>query len=84
MGECKVHPKMPTVKQNLTVAWMRAHLEKQTKDFLHAASSFLPTLEEADLKAFADESIDAPAEESVEPEELLEDPIDEDYYYEED
>ena len=36
-------------------------------------------VEEADLKAFADESIDTPVEESVEPEEFLEDPIDEDY-----
>ena len=62
---------------------MRACLAKQVKDFLHAASSFLPTLEEADLKAFADKSIDTPVEESVEHEELLEDPIDEDYYEEE-
>ena len=75
----KLH-KNPLVKQNLTIAQMRACLAKQIKDFLHAASSFLPSLEEADLKAFADESIDTPVEESVELEELLKDPIDEDYY----
>ena len=65
---------------------MRAHLGKQIKDFLCVASSFLLTLEEADLKAFADESIDTPVEESVEPEELLKDPVDddEDYYYDKD
>jgi hypothetical protein len=67
------------VKQRLTVARMRARLGKQIKDFLHRASSFLPTLEEADLRAFEDESIDTPAEESVEPEETLDGPLDEDF-----
>ena len=51
-------PQSPTVKQQLAIARMRVHLWKQIKDFLNAASSFLPTLEEADLKGFEDESID--------------------------
>jgi len=55
---------------------MRARLGKQIKDFLRTASSFLPTLEEADLMPFEDESIDTPVEESVEPENPLNDPLD--------
>jgi hypothetical protein len=50
----------PTDKQLLTVARMRARLGKQVKDFLKAASFFLPTLEETDLKSFEDETIDTP------------------------
>ena len=57
---------------------MRVRLGKQIKDFLNAASSFLPTLEEADLKGFEDESIDTPKDESVETDDPLEDPADED------
>jgi hypothetical protein len=60
---------------------MRARLGKQVKDFLQAANSFLPTLEEADLKAFEDETIDTPVEESVEPEESVDDSLDEDINY---
>ena len=66
----------PTVKQQLTVTCMRVRLGKQIKDFLNAASSFLPTLEEADLKVFEDESIDTLKEESVETEYPLKDPVD--------
>ena len=76
-------PQNPTVKQQLTVARMRARLGKQIKDFLNAASSFLPTLEEADLKGFEDESIDTPKEESVETDDPLEDPADEDDRFDE-
>ena len=69
-------PQNPTVKQQLTVTHMRVCLGKQIKDFLNAASSFLPTLEEADLKVFEDESIDTLKEESVETEYPLKDPVD--------
>jgi hypothetical protein len=63
---------------------MRARLGKQVKDFLHLANSFLPVLEEVDLKAIDNEVIDTPAEESVEPEDLVDSTIDdEDMYYEE-
>ncbi len=72
----------PTDKQLLTVARMRARLGKQVKDFLKAASFFLPTLEETDLKAFEDETIDTPVEETVEPEEPVDGSLDEDFYYE--
>jgi len=72
----------PTDKQLLTVARMRARLGKQVKDFLKAASFFLPTLEETDLKAFEDESIDTPVEETVEPEEPVDGSLDEDFDYE--
>jgi hypothetical protein len=72
----------PTDKQLLTVARMRARLGKQVKDFLKAASFFLPTLEETDLKAFEDESIDTPVEETVEPEEPVDGSLDEEFDYE--
>ena len=75
-------PQKPTDKQRLMIARMRARLGKQVKDFLQAANSFLPTLEEADLKAFEDETIDTPVEESVEPEESVDESLDEDFNYE--
>jgi hypothetical protein len=65
-------PKKPTVKQLLKVSRSRACLAKRVKDFLERANSFLPTVEEADLKLLEDESIDTPPEESVEPEEFVE------------
>jgi hypothetical protein len=74
-------PQKQTDKQKLMIARMRARLGKKVKDFLEAANSFLPTLEEADLKAFEDEAIDTPVEESVEPEESVDDSLDEDFYY---
>jgi hypothetical protein len=73
----------PTDKQLLTVARMRARLGKQVKDFLKAASFFLPTLEETDLKAFEDETIDTPVDETVEPEEPVDGSLDEDFDCEE-
>ena len=48
---CKLSTK-PTVKQQLEVAQMRAHLGKQVKIFLEAGSVFLSALEEGDLVAF--------------------------------
>jgi hypothetical protein len=72
----------PTDKQLLTVARMRARLGKQVKDFLKAASFFLPTLEETDLKSFEDETIDTPVEETVEPEEPVDVSLDDDFDYE--
>jgi len=62
---------------------MQARLEKQVKDFLHTATTFLPTLEEVDLKPFEEEVIDTPAEEAVEPEDLVDGFLDEDFSYEE-
>jgi hypothetical protein len=76
-------PQKPTDKQKLTVARMRARLGKQVKDFFHTASSFLPSFEESDLKAFEDETIDTPVDESVEPEEPVEGSLDEEFNYEE-
>jgi hypothetical protein len=75
-------PQKPTDKQQLMISRMRASLGKKVKDFLEAANSYLPTLEEADLKAFEDETIDTPVEESVEPEESVDDSLDEDLNYE--
>jgi hypothetical protein len=62
---------------------MRSRLGKQVKDFLHAANMFLPTLEEVDLKPLEDELIDTPADESVEPEDLVDGSLDEDLCCEE-
>jgi hypothetical protein len=62
---------------------MRSRLGKQVKDFLHAANIFMPTVEEVELRPFDDELIDTPAEESVEPEDLLDGFLDEDVYCEE-
>ena len=76
-------PQNPTVKKQLTVTHMRVCLGKQIKDFLNAASSFLPTLEEADLKGFEDELIDTLKEESVKTADPLEDPADEDDNFDE-
>jgi hypothetical protein len=45
---------------------------------------FLPTLEEVDLKPMEDELIDTPTEESVEPEDLEDGSLDEDFFDEED
>lgn len=64
------------------VSRMRVRLGKKVKDFLQGASSYLPELEDADLKAFEDEPIDTPPEESVEPEDPVEGLPDEDFDYE--
>ena len=61
---------------------MRARLGKRIKDFFQAATSYLPPMDEADLKAFEEETIDTPAEEFVEPEEPVEGSLDEDLNYE--
>jgi hypothetical protein len=53
------------------------------KDFLHLANSFLPTLDEMDLKPIEDEAIDISTEESLEPEDMLDSTLDEEEYYEE-
>jgi hypothetical protein len=82
--EIKKLPEKPTDKQQIKVARMRARLWKQVKDFLNAATIFLPTLEEVDLKPFEEEVINTPAEEAVEPEDLVDITLDEDTSYEED
>ena len=77
-------PRKPTVKQQLKVAWMCAHLGKQVKDFLEAGTVFLPALEEGDLVAFqVEEVIDTPADEAVEPKDLdVDETVDEDDEFE--
>jgi len=61
----------PTIRQQLKVKRMQAHLRKEIKDFFQTSSSFLPSLEELDLKPLRYESIDTPLEEFVEPEDLV-------------
>src|ERR1700721_2851783 len=68
--ELKKLPKQPTMTQQLKVNRMRTRLGKQIRDFIRASSSFLPSLKEVNLKAVHYESINTPAEEFVEPEEL--------------
>jgi hypothetical protein len=75
-------PRKPTVKQQLTVTRMRARLGKLVKDFFSSAQSFLPQIEETDLKAFEEEKIDTPVEESVEPEEPVEGSLEEELAFE--
>ena len=78
-------PQKPTVKQQLAVACMHAHLGKQVKDFPQKATVFLPVLEEVDLLPFEEEElIDTPVEEAVEPEDLaVDDTLEEDHECEE-
>ena len=57
---------------------MRARLAKQVKDFIHSSSSYLPPLEEVDLKALEQEILDQPPEEFVLPEEPVETSLDDD------
>ena len=57
---------------------MRARLAKQIKDFCQASSTFLPSLEELDLKRVEYESINTPGEEFVEPKDLGDGVLDED------
>ena len=77
-------PRKLTVKQQLKISRSCTYLGNQVKDFLDRASSFLPYIEETDLKPLDDESIDTPLEESVEPEEAVEVAPEEDLFYEED
>ena len=51
-------PWKPTVEQQLKISHSRAYLGKQVKDFLDRVSSFLPTIEETDLKPLDNELID--------------------------
>ena len=57
---------------------MRSSLRKQLKDFFQAVTIFPPTLEEVNFMPFEEELIDTPAEESVEPEDLLGGSLEED------
>ena len=70
-------PQKPTVAQMLKVNHLCAHLAKQIKEFLEAAYSHLPPLEEMDLRSFDDEVIDMPSDESAEPEVFLDGSLDE-------
>ena len=77
-------PQKLTVEQQLKISCSHAYLGKHVKDFLDRVSSFLPTIEETDLKPLDDELIDTPLEESVEPEKAMEVAPEEDLFYEED
>jgi hypothetical protein len=76
-------PQKPTVKQQLKIASMRSRLAKEVKDFLRTSTTFLPSLQDEDLEGCLEELIDTPAEESVEPQDLIDFTLDEDLYYEE-
>lgn len=77
-------PKKPTIKQQLKISRFRARLGKQIKDFLQSSSSFLPNLEEEEVKALEEEVIDVPIEEGVELEDPVDGFLDDDVDYEED
>lgn len=64
--------------QLLKVRRSRARLAKRIKDFIHVSNSYLPPLEEVDLRPYEDEVIDTPSDESVEPEVLFDGAPDED------
>lgn len=83
ISEIRKLPKKPTAPQQLKVSRMRSRLGKQVKDFLHTASSFLPTLEDTDLNAFDEELINTPSDESVEPEDMVDGSLEDDSLYEE-
>jgi hypothetical protein len=70
-------PLKPTVSQQLKVNLSRVRLAKQVKGFLQGVTSFLPTIEEADLRPLEDEVINTPSDEFVEPEILFEDSLEE-------
>jgi hypothetical protein len=73
-------PQKPTEKQLLKMSRMRSRLSKQIKNFLDAANLFLPNLEDEDLKASADQSFDTPPEESEEPEDVVDESLDEEEF----
>ena len=77
-------PKKPTDLQQLKVANMRVRLLKQVKDFLRESTTFLPNLEDVDIKPFEEDVVDTPAEEDVEVEDLMDGgALDEDFDYDE-
>jgi len=81
--ELKKLPQKPTPSQQLKVKRMRTSLGKKIRDFFLASSSFLPGLEEMDLKPFENQFIDTPAEEFVKPEDLVDISLEENCYNEE-
>jgi hypothetical protein len=82
-SEIKKLPLNPMVNQQLTITHMRSRLRKKIKDFLNESNVFLPNLEDFDLKPFEEELIDTPEDDSVEPEDALEEYMEEDFPYEE-
>jgi hypothetical protein len=75
-------PKKPTDKQQLRIGRFRTLLGRQVNTFLRTAATFLPNIEDVDLKQSEDEEIDTPAEESVEAEDLIDSSLDEEVYFE--
>ena len=58
---------------------MRARLSKQVKDFLHTATVFLPTLEDVDIKPLDEEVVETPDDEPVDPQDLEDGYLDEEF-----
>jgi Kyakuja-Dileera-Zisupton transposase len=76
-------PQKPTVKQQLNISRLRARLAKRVKDFLQLSVAFLPDLEDENLESAEEEdSIDTPGDEYVEPEDPVEEDLDEDFVQE--
>ena len=73
------------MRQQLKVKHTQVSLGKQIKEFLIALSLFLPSLKEVDLKPSEpeDELINAPVEEFVELEDLMDGSLEEDGFNEE-
>jgi hypothetical protein len=63
---------------------MWARLSKQVNDFLQSSVAFLPDLEDEDFESVEEESIDTPGDEYVEPEDPVEEALDEEFGHEED
>lgn len=76
-------PQKPTVKQQQKVANLRNHLSKKVKDFLNAATIFLPTLEDVDIKPFEEEMLETLTDEAVVPEDPVDSSLDDDFDYDE-
>jgi hypothetical protein len=76
-------PENPTVRQQLKVKSIRVRLGKQIKDFFQASRSFLLGLEEVELKPVEDNLINTPMEDFVEPEDLVDSSLDDDFLNEE-
>ena len=81
-SEIKKLPQKPTVKQQLKISRMRTRLRRQVNDFLQRANSFLPNIEESDLKQLEDEEIDTPEADFVEPEDIVDGSLDEEFNFE--
>jgi hypothetical protein len=76
-------PQKQTIKQQLKIATLRARLSKQIKYFFQDSTIFLSSLEDTDIKLFEEEVVDTPAEEAVDPEDLVDGSLYDDLDYDE-